>query len=126
MKNKRILRLNSLLREVISEVIHENVKNPNIAPQFISVVSVDITKDLKNAKVLISVIGSQKEKTNTIEALNQAAKFISIQSAKKVVIKNFPSLKFELDTSLENLMKLEKILSEINEEKEKRLNSKDE
>jgi len=119
MKNKRINRLNSLLREVISEVISKDIRNPNIS-QFTSVTSVDITSDLKHAKVFISIIGKDEEKTKTIKALNQAAGFISVQASKKIVIRYFPNLTFELDTSVDKHMKIEKILMDIKKEKENR------
>ena len=76
MVKNRIVRLNSLLKEVISEVIHRDVRNP-LVNQFVTVTSVDITKDLQHAKVHISVIGSQEEKDQTIRALQSAAGFIA-------------------------------------------------
>jgi len=119
MNNKRIQKLNSLLRKVISEVIQKDIRNPNIS-HLTSVTSVDITKDLKYAKVLISIIGSDNEKATTIKALNKAAGFISTQASKKIVIRYFPALTFELDTSVDKQMKIEKILLEIEKEKKSR------
>lgn len=122
MNSKRISRLNSLLREVISEVITKEVRNPHIS-KFTSVTAVEITPDLKNAKVSISIIGSDKERDETIKALNQASGFISVHASKKIVIRYFPTLLFVLDTSVDKHMKIEKILSEIKKEKESRPNS---
>lgn len=122
MNSKRISRLNSLLREVISEVIVKDVRNPNIS-QFTTVTSVEITSDLKTAKVLISVLGTDEERAQTIKALNQAAGFISVHASKKIIIRYFPTLTFELDTSVDKLMKIDKILSEIKKEKESRPDS---
>ena len=119
MKSKRVDRLNSLLREVISEVITKDLSNPNVS-KFTTVTSVDITKDMKYAKVQISVIGSQEEKEKTIKALNQAAGFISVNSSKKVVMRYFPQLTFELDTSLDKHMKIDEILKDIKKEKDSR------
>ncbi|MBI3236855.1 MAG: ribosome-binding factor A [Chlamydiales bacterium] len=68
MGKNRVARLNSLLKEVISEVIHRDVRNPHVH-RFATVISVDITNDLQHAKVHISVMGSDKEKQETIEAL---------------------------------------------------------
>ncbi len=122
MKSKRINRLNSLLREVISEVILKEVRNPNIS-KFTSVTLVDITYDLKNAKVFISVLGTDDERAQTIKALNQAAGFISVHASKKIVIRYFPTLTFELDTSVDKHIKIEKILIDIKKEKESRSTS---
>ncbi len=119
MKEKRIKRLNSLLREVISEVLAKDVKNLNIS-KFTTITDVEITKDARHAKVFISVIGTDKEKKDTIEALNQSAGYISFFASKKVVLRYFPSLTFKLDTSLDKHLKIEKILIDIKKEKEKR------
>ena len=119
MKKQRVQRLNSLLREVISEVLQKDVKNPYIS-KFTTVTEVEVTADLSYAKVLISVIGTESEKTETIKALNQAAGFISVHSAKKVTLRYFPTLSFELDTSVDKHLKIDKILTDIKKEKEKR------
>ena len=116
---KRVSRLNSLLREVISEVIQKDVDNPLIA-KFTTVTSVDISSDIRCAKVLISVIGTEEEKTQTIAALNQAAGFIGVNASKKVVLRYFPTLSFELDLSVDKHMKIDKILTDIKKEKENR------
>lgn len=119
MKPKRVNRLNSLIREVISEVITKDVRDPNIS-KLTSVTSVEITPDLKEAKVYISVIGTDEERAKTIKALNQAAGFIAVHSSKKIVIRYFPALTFLIDTSVDKHIRIEKILSEINKEKESR------
>jgi len=124
MKEKRVKRLNSLLREVISEVLQKQVKNPSIS-KFTTITDVEITADGRYAKVFISVIGSDEEKKDTIDALNQAAGFISVNASKKVVLRYFPTLTFELDTSLDKHMKIDKILTDIKKEKEKRSSEDD-
>lgn len=119
MVKNRIARLNSLLREVISEVIRKDVRNPHVN-QFVTVTSVDITNDLQHAKVYISVIGTPQEKENTIKALQSGAGFIAIQSSKKVVMRYFPALTFKLDTSVEQQMRIDSLLDKIKTEQESR------
>ena len=125
MKTKRIKKVNYLLRLVISEVIKKNVKNPNIS-ELISVAQVEITPDLHDAKVFISVIGTEEEKIQTIAALNQSAGFISVNASKKVRMRYFPTLVFAIDTSVEKHMQIEKILTDINKEKQSRPKNSDE
>lgn len=119
MTKNRVVRLNSLLKEVISEVIHREVRNPHVN-QFVTVTGVDISKDLQHAKVLISVIGTPQEKELTIKALQSAAGFIAIHSSKKVVMRYFPSLTFKLDSSVDQQMHIESLLKKIHEERESR------
>ena len=119
MTRERTNRLNSLLKEVISEVIKRDVKNPHVN-ELITVTRVEITKDLHFAKVYVSVIGSDADKAETLAALNSAAGFIAVNSSKKMVIRYFPALSFKLDDSVDKHMRIETLLKEIAEEKKNR------
>lgn len=119
MPKQRTDRLNSLLREVISEVIRREVRNPHVN-ELVTVTRVDITKDLHFAKVYISVIGTEAQKTETIDALQSAAGFIAIKSSEKVVMRYFPSLTFKLDDSVEKHQRIEELLHKISDEKKSR------
>ncbi|MBY0528667.1 MAG: 30S ribosome-binding factor RbfA [Rhabdochlamydiaceae bacterium] len=119
MVKNRIVRLNSLLKEVISEVIRRDVRNPHVN-QLITVTQVEITKDLHHAKVSISVIGTPQEKEETIKALQSAAGFIAIQSSRKVVMRYFPALTFKLDSSVDHQFKIDSLLTEIHNEQKSR------
>jgi ribosome-binding factor A len=119
MVKNRIARLNSLLKEVISEVIMRDVKNPGVNT-LITVTQVSVTKDLHHATVSISVIGSQEEKDKTLEALESAAGFIAVQASKKVVLRYFPNLSFKLDTSVDQHMRIDALLGQIHDEQKSR------
>jgi len=119
MSKKRTVRLNSLLKEVISEVITRDVKDPRLGP-LISVTSVNVTDDLSHATVYISVIGDQLTKEKTLEALHSGAGFIAIHASKKVVMRYFPSLTFKLDDSANKLAHIDSILHKIHQEQQNR------
>ncbi len=119
MQKNRVDRLNSLLKEVITEVIRGDVRNPRVA-KLISVTQVDITRDLQHAKVYISVIGTDKEKADTLEALQEAAGFIAIKASKKVVMRYFPVLTFKLDQTVEQQLRVDELLGKIHEEQKTR------
>ncbi|MBN1914692.1 MAG: 30S ribosome-binding factor RbfA [Parachlamydiales bacterium] len=116
MKSRRIHRLNSLLKEILSEVIYKELNNPNI-PSLFTVTHVDISPDLKNAKVYISIMGSEELKKTSLKALQDAAGYIAVHASKKMTIRYFPSLKFILDNSLEEQLRIESILHEISQKK---------
>lgn len=116
MQQRRIDRLNSLLKEVISEVIHNNVKNPNL-PHWITVTQVEVSPDLHQAKVHVSVMGDDATKKKALITLKSAAGFIAVNASKKMVIRYFPQLTFYLDESLEHQLRLETVLHKIHEEK---------
>ena len=116
---QRTDRLNSLLKEVISEVIRKDVRNPHVN-ELVTVTRVDITKDLHYAKVFVSIIGEPAVKTETIAALQSAAGFIAVTSSRKVVLRYFPELTFKLDDSVDNHMRIASLLNDISAEKKAR------
>lgn len=117
-------RLNSNLKEVISEVIKRDVRNPHVT-ELVTVTRVQISKDLRHAKVFISVIGDEQAKIETIDALNSAAGFIAVNSSQKVVMRYFPELKFKLDDSVDKHMRIEELLNDISKERATRPHATD-
>ncbi len=117
MTSRRIERVNSLLREVISETITQDLKNIPI-PELITVTAVETTSDLRHAKVFISLIQADtKMKEETIAMLTAAAGAIGAISSKKVVMRYFPQLTFKIDESIENFMQIDKLLKQIEKDK---------
>lgn len=119
MPKQRTDRLNSLLKEVISDVIRREVRNPHVN-SLLTVTRVDITKDLHQAKVYVSVIGTDAQKAETLEALQTAAGFIAVTASKEVVLRYFPALTFKLDDSVDKHFRVEKLLGELSEERNAR------
>lgn len=119
MTTRRVHRLNSLLKEVVSDVIRQELSNPKISP-LLTITRVEITSDLHYAKVYFSVIGDDKTKKETLEALSAASGFIGFTSSKQVVMRHFPELTFLIDEGVDNQMKIDKILHDIEEEKHTR------
>ena len=116
MAKQRTDRLNSLLREVLSEVVRKELRNPDI-PELITVTRVDITRDLRHAKIYISVIGDNPQKTKALRALQSAAGYISTIASKRVVMRYFPTLTFKLDDSADQHLRIEELLSDIKQQK---------
>lgn len=125
MIRQRTDRLNSLLREVITEVIKKDVRNPHVS-EMTTVTRVDITKDLRHAKVYVSIMGTPADKNTTLEALQSASGFIAVNSSQKVTMRFFPELKFILDDSVDKHMRIESLLQEIKDEKLARGDEEDE
>ncbi len=116
---QRTDRLNSLLQEVIAEVIMREIRNPKIST-LLTIKKVEITKDLHYAKVYDSMLGSEMERQQTLKALKSAAGYISVQAAKKMVIKYFPKLTFHLDATLDDEIRVHNLLEKIHEEQSNR------
>lgn len=119
MAKDRTVRLNSLLREVLSETLRKEVRHPDI-DEMVIISRVEITKDLHYAKVFVSVIGDDAKRNKAVKALNTSAGFISVTSSKKVKMRYFPSLDFRLDTDVDKRMRVEEVLNQIQEERDAR------
>jgi ribosome-binding factor A len=116
MKKNRLERVNSLLKEVIYDVIRKNVKNPHIKT-FITVTRVETTPDLHHAKVYLSTIATDKEKAEALKALQSAAGFIAVHASKQTNLPYFPELLFKMDAGLEQHIRIEHLLGQIEQER---------
>ena len=116
---QRTDRLNSLLREVISEVIRADLQHEQVS-DLLTITRVDITKDLEHADVFISVIGNAEAKNNTLAILMKKAGPIAKACSKKVRMRIFPKLHFALDTGLDKHLRVQELLSKIENEREHR------
>lgn len=109
---KRSQRVGDLLREEIADIIIYRLKDPRIG--FITVTGVDVTDDIKIARVYVSVFHDEERKT-TLEILNDAKSFIRSELSKRLRMKFIPSIEFKLDTSIEYGNRIEKLLKESQE-----------
>lgn len=116
MKKNRLERVNSLLKEIIFEVIQKEVRNPHVNT-FISVTKVETSPDLHHAKVYVSMICPNPEKPLVVAALQSAAGFIAVHASKKAQLRYFPQLTFKLDTALEEHLRIQEILGKIEQER---------
>jgi ribosome-binding factor A len=112
---KRSQRVSDLLRQEIANIIMYRLKDPRVG--FLTVTDVDVTDDIKLARVYVSIL-KEDEKKATLEVLNSAKSFIRSELSKRLRMKFIPSIEFRLDTSIEYGNKIEKLLKEIEGESE--------
>lgn len=98
--SRRLERVNGLLRQEISAIVSAELSDPRLG-SLVSVTEVDCSPDLGSAKVYVSVLGGQEDKSASLEALNSAAGFVHRSLRHRVRLKNLPSLEFRLDESIE-------------------------
>jgi ribosome-binding factor A len=109
---KRSQRVSDLLRKEIADIVIYRLKDPRIG--FITVTGVDVTDDIKIARVYVSVFHDEEKKT-ALEILNSAKSFIRSELSKRLRMKFIPSIEFRLDTSIDYGNKIEKLLKDIEE-----------
>lgn len=110
--SRRTDRLGEQFREEISKLIQKGLKDPRVS-SLASISRVDITEDLSYAKALVSVLGSDKEKRDSIIGLNNSTGFIRGVLGKALKIRKIPELNFVLDENLEHAMHMEEIFAEL-------------
>lgn len=108
----RTMRLSEEMRKVISNIIQNEIKDPRI-PMLTSVTKVDVTKDLRYAKIFISVLGDEEKKKKCIEGLKSAAGYIRKETGSKIKMRYTPELLFEIDNSIEYGLHIAKLLREV-------------
>lgn len=107
----RIVRISEEVKKEISNIIQNEIKDPRL-PSMVSIIACNVTKDLKFAKVYVSVLGNEDEKKNAIKALKSAAGFIRHELGQRVQLRYTPEIHFELDTSIEYGIHINKLLDE--------------
>ncbi|MBF0343981.1 MAG: 30S ribosome-binding factor RbfA [Nitrospirae bacterium] len=110
---KRSQRVGDLLRREISGIILTRVKDPRIG--FITITDVELSDDLKLARVYVSVLDRQHI-DHTLKVLRTAVSFIRRELARNVNLRHVPSLEFFEDKSIEYGLKIDGILKQIKEE----------
>lgn len=108
---ERTNRISEEMKKEISAIIQNELKDPRL-PKMISVISADVTKDLRYAKVFISVLGEEAEKRNAIEGLKSAAGFIRREVGHRLQLRYTPELLFELDDSIERGVYITKLIND--------------
>jgi ribosome-binding factor A len=97
---RRIERLNELIREEISELIRRQAKDPRL-DCFLTVTKVNASPDLRNAKVFVSIMGTDEEKNKAMNGLASASGFFHRELMKRLSLRHTPQLSFHRDDSIE-------------------------
>jgi len=115
-------RVAQLIREEISDILRKKVSDPRIG--FVSITGVKVSPDFKNATVFVSVLGSEKEKQDSMAGLFSAASYIQGELAPRVRLRIMPAIQFERDDSIERGSKVLEIMRRIEDEQRIRKNKK--
>lgn len=104
-------KMNHIVQKAISEIIQFDLKNPKVG--FVTITDVQVTNDNSYAKIFVSFLGKEERTQAGLKALNQSKGFIRSELAKRLSIRKTPELIFEIDRSLEQGNRIEKILSDL-------------
>ncbi|MDQ3548518.1 MAG: 30S ribosome-binding factor RbfA [Chloroflexota bacterium] len=114
MSGRRRERVSDLLRDEVSEIIQREMSDPRLG--FVSITRVELSPDLKYARMFISVMGSEEERASSLVALNNASGFIRRLLAPRLRMRVIPEVSFRLDRSMEHAENIARILHDLEPE----------
>ena len=106
----RMRRVNESVRQVLSEAVVE-LKDPRIG--FVTITAVDTSTDLREARVYVSILGSERDRARTLEGLAAAHGLLQTRLAREVRMKRTPRLTFEYDPSVERGVRMSRLIDEL-------------
>ena len=112
MAKNREVRLEGEVRRALSEIFLTDLKDPRVSAM-LSVMRVEITPDLKYAKVYVSIYDTPERVDSTMEALERAEGFIRAKLNDKIKVRRIPNLAFVHDTSVEYSIHISKLIDEV-------------
>ncbi len=105
-----------ILEELASMAERGEIKDPRI--DFVTFTEVDVSRDLRHAKIYFSTLGDDKKKQETTDGLNSAKGYIRTALAQKIRIKYIPEIEFVFDDTVRSSARISKLLHDIHEEEE--------
>lgn len=112
MGNKlRIEKLQELIKQEMSKMLLKELKDPRIG--FVTVTDVEMTGDLREAKIYVSVMGGEEQIKSSLEGLNSALGFIRHEIGQRIRLRFTPEISFALDTSLDYSEHIQKLLLQV-------------
>ncbi len=110
--NRRMGRVNGLLREELSQLILRELKDPRVA-SFVTITEVDTAPDLDQARVYVSVMATPEEQVDVMKGLKSAEGFLRASLRSRIQLRKIPTLTFELDMTMERGADLLKLIDQV-------------
>lgn len=112
MQSPRIERLARQFQQEIATIIHHELKDPRLG--FVTITQVELTNDLRHAKVLFSCLGGAEERARSQDALDHSARFLHGLIRKRFRLKVIPEIVFRYDASIEGAIEMSETLDRLN------------
>ena len=113
MQGKRLDRVNQLIKEEVSLLLQRELKDPRLG--FVSVTDVETSKDLRQAKVYVSVLGGDEQWKASMAALTSARGFIRNWLRQHLDLRVTPELDFRPDHSMEHAARIQALLRDLDQ-----------
>ena len=103
----------SRLKFLVSHVVQQELNDPRLG--FITILDVEMTSDLREAKIYFSVLGPRAEQSKSLQAIESSCGFIQRRVGKNLKLRNTPVLRFVLDDTDDRVSRIEEILAQHRE-----------
>ncbi|HEX8600807.1 MAG TPA: 30S ribosome-binding factor RbfA [Chloroflexia bacterium] len=110
---RRQIQVGDEIKQIVSVLLQRELKDPRIG--FVTITGVQVTQDLKYARIHVSVMGSKEEQRATMDALTSARGFIRREIASRMEIRYVPEIQFRLDKGAEYSDQIARLLNELKE-----------
>lgn len=111
MGQQRIEKIQEFIQQELSKLILNGLKDPRIG--FVTVTAVEVTGDLRSAKVYVSLMGSDEQKKASWEGLQNSLGFLRTEIGRRLGIRHTPELSLHKDNSLDNSDHINKLLNQL-------------
>jgi ribosome-binding factor A len=110
MGSDRMRRVDEAVRQVLSDALTQDLKDPRIG--FVTVTAVKTSPDLRHARVFVSVLGDEPEREASLQGLRSAHGFLQRRVARELRLKHTPTLAFAYDDTTERAIRLSRLLKD--------------
>ena len=111
----RAERVQEAIRQEVSRIVQHEIKDPRLG--FMTITKVELTNDLRFAKIFFSVLGEEKDKALALKGLNSAMGYIKGLLADRVKLRFTPTIVFKIDDSMEHTKQIYDLLDKLKKER---------
>ena len=111
MAHRRTAQVADLVKQEVSQIIQHEMKDPRIG--FVTVTSVEVSIDLRHARVYFSVLGSEADQEASLEGLERAKGYIRTQLGRRITLRHIPELLFRYDESFDYAQRISNVMRSI-------------
>ncbi|MGH7636913.1 MAG: 30S ribosome-binding factor RbfA [Gemmatimonadaceae bacterium] len=114
--SRRADRVGEAIREEVARFLNEGAKDPRLVG-LVTVTGVEVTRDLRHARVFVTILGSDSERAASIDALDSMKGHLRSRLAKTLRLRVAPELGFRVDDSVARAARIESLLAQVREKK---------
>lgn len=118
--NRRVARVASLIKQEISQMLLNDIKDDRVGAGMVSITAVDVSKDLQHAKIFVSIYGTEAARQETMAGLKAATGFVRSELGHRVRLRRTPEVRFIEDRSIERGTQVLSLINRLQKERQEK------